>query len=413
MISKKEIVDYYKENIEKIQLPWDSSRRQYRMLCYDKTFRKIKRQIKKPEQLMPYIKEYKPLAIYYTVARWQNPKTTGPKKIIKGYQIADNLILGMDLIFDIDNPKDLDSARKTALKILDIVPNKLLYIVFSGSKGFHLVFKDDTKLPKNPKDRESYLFKKRKDYIVKHLDNIEFDKEMSFNTRQILKVPGTLTKTGAIVTKLTKKQLQKPFTYIIKNHISFLSEGKRSGMLRQMTGWKCELPSPRQRALTGDERSDPISSPNFYIEHFITNEILGCKNRFVLFLHYPLETTLYKRDIKRLMKKYNLGDIFVFKDEQEITALCPRTFQHKRLVKILNASKTTKKYEQGKFRKQFFAVNPNTKIINSFNQSETRARKSKGHSAFINLFTKYQPKETEGKKQIKRIKAKMQEKDGK
>jgi len=113
------------------------------------------------------------------------------------------------------------------------------------------------------------------------------------------------------------------------------------------------------------------------------------------------------------MKKYNLGDIFVFKDEQEITALCPRTFQHKRLVKILNASKTTKKYEQGKFRKQFFAVNPNTKIINSFNQSETRARKSKGHSAFINLFTKYQPKETEGKKQIKRIKAKMQEKDGK
>lgn len=419
MISKQDIKIWYLLNISKIQLPWDSSKRQYKFLCYDGEWRKIRKQIRKPEQLLPYIERYKPLAIYYSLGIWQNPIKLGPRIDTQGYRAVDQNLLSLDLGIDIDEP-NLEIARKKALKILDIANKKyqLLYIAFSGSKGFHLVFKDHQKLPNTPKQREEQVLENRKFFILNHLKGlVEFDEGRSLNTRQVFKLPGTLVvKTGAVAQILTKEQLNKPIKDIIKYHIPFLNEESRSGMLsrinriaKQMTESGVKSRSPSQRSME-KERSGLISSPRFYFEHFITNEVIGCNDRYVLFLHYPLRIKRYKKDIKRLIKIYRLEEVFVFKDKEEITAVCPRTFDNRRLVKILNASKSNKKYEQNKFGKEFFAINSKTTLFDVYTGPVSKTIcKSKGHSSFINKFIKYIPKKTEGKNQIRKIKAKFKE----
>jgi len=416
MISKKDIKIWYLLNISKIQLPWDSSKRQYKFLCYDGSWRKLRKQISRPEQLMPYIEKYSPLAIYFTLGRWQNPVKLGPKANIKGYRVTDHNLLSLDFGIDIDDP-DLEKARKKALKILNIIKKEYqpLYIAFSGTKGFHLVFKDHQKLSNTPKQREEQVLKNRKIFIVKHLKNIKFDIDRSFNTRQVFKVPGTLVaKTGSVVQILTEEQLRKPIRYLIKNKIDFIDNIHRQGMLgrikrvaKQMTYGKNNLPNTSQR-ISEKERTCLISSPQYYFENFITNEVIGCKDKYVLFLHYPLGLNRYKKDIKRLIRVYRLERVFVFKDKEEITAVCCRTFDNRRLVKILNASKSNKKYEQGKFKKQFFAVNSGTTLFDILSGFQFNTFcKSNGHSSFINQFVLYSPKKIEGKNQVRKIKAKF------
>ncbi|MBW2981960.1 hypothetical protein KY343_03715 [Candidatus Woesearchaeota archaeon] len=415
MISKKDIKTWYLLNINKIQLPLDSSKRQYKFLCYNGEWRKIRKQIRRPEQLLPYIEKYKPLSIYYTLGKWQNPVKLGSKRETKGYRVSDHNLLSLDFGIDVDDP-NLEVARRNALKILNIMKKDypLLYIAFSGSKGFHLVFKDTQNLSNAQIQREEKLSDFRKIYISQNLRDIKFDVGRSLNTRQVFKVPGTLAaKTGSVVQILTEEQLKQPINKLIKD-IDFIDDIHRSGMFsriqreaKQMTRVTDSSVTPSAKNL-GAKGADLTIAPKFYFESFITNQVIGCKDRYVLFLHYPLGTKKYKRDIKKLDKIYRLGEVFVFKDEEEITAVCCRTFAHRRLVKILNASKSTKKFEQSKFGKQFFAVNSKTILLDVVVKHSFKSLcKSKGHSAVINCFIKYSPEKTEGKNKVKKVKVKF------
>ena len=421
MLTQKQVLNWYKKHLKEIQLPWDSSHRQYRILDFNGRMHKIRKQISRPEQLLPFIERWPPQKVYYSLARWLNPKRMGPKKIVgPGYLIADNTLLSLDLGFDIDN-EDLEEARLTTNKLLGTMSRmgfKPEYVAFSGSKGFHIVYKETkTSLPPNPKQRESFLSDLRKAFISKHLINTigkeSVDWPRSTNTRQIFKLPGSLdASTGATVQKLTNTQLQAKTDQIIKNHIPFIGTKERQGMLRnqlktnpeQMTGTRRKPHTPRKEPRKA-EGTCP-TSPSTYTETFITNKVKGTKDRYVLFLHYEKNTKRYKKDLKRIKKAYNVGFAAVYQDDQEITILCPQTFQRRRLAKIIHATKSNNKNEMEKFGQQYLPVNTKTRLIRT--HGTFKGRQSLAHTKFINKHAPCTPQKTEGRNELKFVIARFQ-----
>ena len=113
----------------------------------------------------------------------------------------------------------------------------------------------------------------------------------------------------------------------------------------------------------------------------LTNQIKGIKDCFVLFLKYRSEKHA-KSDINLLIEDYKLGDIFIVETIDNVVAIAPKVFSHKRLLKIIKASKSINKKQQEKFGRIFMKM-PVMKLLDAYIENKVDGQISKPHYLYL------------------------------
>ena len=187
--------EFYKNT--KPVLPPFPQTRQFRVRLWDGTWVKIKDRIKTPEQLQQHLIRLGPRDVYFSTARWLNPTVVGPKKLRDaGYKVADNLFLGSELYFDLD-----DATLEDVILLKQYLKNKYnftRFVMIKTGRGYHLWvldFEDIMNIAKKsmPREREIH-YTVVKSHIVKDLlaHNFKFDTPITLDSRRIVRVPNTL-----------------------------------------------------------------------------------------------------------------------------------------------------------------------------------------------------------------------------
>ena len=356
-----EIRKYYREARVDLGCISDLSFRHFRFMLKNGRFQKINDRIRNEEILRKWLLVYSPLDVYYSTSCFLKPEILGRRELTP---LSANLFLSSDIVFDIDrspfSKRNLEKARKETLNLIDFLEQKnyeIKYLAFSGSKGFHAVFKDPYRYEENdPLKREDLAKDKRKSIIqMIQSEGMEVDEKITIDTRRIIRVPGTInSKTGFLCTTLSKNQIDKPVGEILKYvprvkinapMISTLGNENMLCIIRKIPG-----PFNRIGVRLG---------PKYCYASFLTNCVPGIK-RSIPFFEFPLnQSTKIKKIENKLAEiqcNYNLSDIYLFKSESKITAISLRTFQLRRLEKIIKASSSINYNSLVKYKQLFFRV---------------------------------------------------------
>jgi DNA primase catalytic subunit len=339
----------------------DLTHRHFRILLPRGTFLKIPDRITSPAILQHWLARYRPTDVYYSTSCWLSPENLGRRE---GTPLSDNIFLSSDIVFDIDRSpftfENLDDARMDTLRLVEFCRNEGLpvrYIAFSGSKGFHLVCTDTVRYDTpDPRARED-LAKNRRRAILSRVQaaGIAVDPRITPDTRRIIRVPGTInSRTGHICTVLTQDQLLQPIREILK-YVPKVTLGTPQipatgddSSLRgtRIISWLCHRLGVR---------SKPISPVSYAT--FLVNSVPGIERQIPIFM-YPPRRNLQKveTELRLLQQQYGLSDIYLYRSETEITAICLRTFSEDRLRKILKASTATNFATLLKYHQLFFRI---------------------------------------------------------
>ncbi len=304
-------------------------------------FIKVKRKFNSYYELISFLKgNY--LDAYYSTSLWLNPQKLGPRIKEKKYE---EIFLGKDLVFDIDFKeydfiKNIDLAKKETIKLIEIGKKrgwKLNYIAFSGSKGFHISYKNIIKkrIP-DPYEREEYTKEVMEKIAEKISKEVNIDKGITKDTRRIIRIPGTYnSKTGYKCTilnemdlKMETKKLLKSIEResILKRFIKNIYRGKdlmtKLRLIHENSfgGWF----SPGQPSYVSGISSNAIGKrhvlvlefPPYYNKETIKKEIEGYPGVFVktpLFLSFMSYLALDKEELEKIMKKTKSKNLRAFR----------------------------------------------------------------------------------------------------
>ncbi len=335
--------------------------RHFRVLLPRGIFFKIPDRIHSPATLQRWLIRYRPSDVYYSTSCWLAPENLGRRD---GTPLADNIFLSSDIVFDIDRApfsfENLEDARRDTIRLVAYCHENNLpvkYIAFSGSKGFHVICTDTARYDSwDPRIRENLARMRRKD-ILSHVQaaGIAVDPKITPDTRRIIRVPGTInSKTGYLCTVMTEKQLAQPIREILKYVPKVMLDTPQipqAGDDRSLRGsriisWLCHRLGVR---------SKPHSPVSFAT--FLVNSVPGIDRQVPVFV-YPPRRNIAKveTELVRLQQVYGLSDIYLYRSETEITAICLRTFPLRRLEKILRASGSTNYGSLLKYKQLFFRV---------------------------------------------------------
>lgn len=240
----KRIRAYYNSITEaELWLPKDAGFRQFRFFLWDDkqeriVVRVIKDNFRHKRTLLKWLRRLAPLHVYYTTSAWLNPQGIGPdpkgkhgkaKMKKKGWTLSKyhDTMLYQGLYFDVDydnadyneganmmnrllfntvsmfNQSRRGSRVRYFLAGLDKAPT----MVFSGSKGFHLIFEDWDSSRLNRLEMMRYKAHLEKDGIqkfhssakqsivtkLKEMDEkLLLDWEVTQDPRRIIRLPGTV-----------------------------------------------------------------------------------------------------------------------------------------------------------------------------------------------------------------------------
>jgi len=242
----KKIRAYYNSITEaELWMPKDAGFRQFRFFIWDNkreriVVRVIKDNFRHASTLLKWLRKLAPLHVYYTTTAWLNPQGIGPdptgkhgkaKMKKKGWCLEKyhNTMLYQGLYFDVDYDNadynegvnmlmelDRDLGETMPLLVRDprTSPKQLIakglnlddkIFVFSGSKGFHLIYEDwqSSRLTGDSKSHYARLYlndrhamhRAGKEAIVSGLktnSKLLLDWEVTTDTRRIIRVPGTV-----------------------------------------------------------------------------------------------------------------------------------------------------------------------------------------------------------------------------
>lgn len=339
----------------------DCSHRHFRILLPRGTFFKIPDRIRNPATLQRWLVRYRPTDVYYSTSCWLAPENLGRRE---GTPLSDNIFLSSDIVFDIDRSpfscENLEDARRDTIRLVEFCRREALpvkYIAFSGSKGFHVVCSDTGRYDSfDPFFREDSAKAKRKEILTNVLaEGISVDPRITPDTRRIIRVPGTInSKTGYLCTVLTKEQLEEPVREILK-YIPVVNGGTPQipetgddSSLRgyRIISWLCHR---------FGVRSKPLSSVTFAT--FLLNAVPGIDRQIPVFV-YPLQRNRKRieAELIRVQEEYGLSDIYMYRSDTGIAAICLRTFPLRRLEKIMKASGSANYGLLLKYKQLFFRV---------------------------------------------------------
>ncbi len=203
--------------------------------------------------------------VYYSTSSWLDP-TNLPRlrEKTKHYPV----MLDHDVVFDVDvapfSLQNIERARKYAVDIYHRMKEKSTYqfhyAAFSGSKGFHLVYKDlarDKFSIPNPKEREERVREERHVLVDELISRgCVFDSKITSDTRRIIRMPGTFHgSTGWACTILSLDVFMQP----TKNWIRTIE--KRQGAV-VLPRWKRNKKTKRVRKNVVVEEGHPLLQIN-------------------------------------------------------------------------------------------------------------------------------------------------------
>jgi DNA primase catalytic subunit len=352
---------FYQQNPPVLSPITDLSHRHFRLLLPRGTFLKVPVRICSPAALQRRLIRYRPSDVYYSTSCWLVPENLGRRERTP---LANNIFLSSDIVFDIDRSpfslENLECAREDTKQLVAFCHHNGLpikYVAFSGSKGFHVVCDDTHRYQDpHPRAREDMAKEVRKGIISQvQAVGITVDARITTDTRRILRVPGTVnSKTGYVCTLLSMEQLEAPVAEILKyiprvmvcTPLIPATGDDRPLRGSRIISWLCHRLGVRSKPPT-----------RFSYASYLSNAVPGMALQ-IPFFTYPPRRNLQKieTELVRLQSQYNLSDIYLYRSETEISAVCLRTLQLRRLEKIIAASSSTNYGTILKYHQLFFRV---------------------------------------------------------
>jgi hypothetical protein len=302
----------------------------------DGRMRQIRHQIRCLSQLDGIIQRAKPLDVYHSVAYYCNPSIVsfsdfrGKKS---GFQQADNLILGGDLVFDIDSgERGLGFAKKNALTCRDWLLEKGYHpiIIFSG-RGFHLrVNKHDLELTKERPSDRLIEYRKLREPMIQELQLLDVhpDAEVTLSPKSLIRLIGsTNSKTGteAAVVDLDRFDVER--VLVSAAHSPATPQGN-----------DVERKMEYQDGETGPRPSEQADTPTQFL--FLGTQVFGTVNRQVILLRFPFGTPikLIKFRLEHLLRTSQLAPFTLLESltqDRSFYALSPSAVENEHIPRLL------------------------------------------------------------------------------
>ena len=332
----EQIIAHYKSNT--IHLDWLSkpSQHQFRWRTLEGRWVTSKRRIRNYETLMKAIGKNFPSDLYVSTSSWLNPIDL-PR--LRDTELSHPVLLDHLIVFDIDvaplSLKNLEKAKEIAKGVHSFVmlneSVEFVHATFSGSKGFHLIYKDTDRekfgIP-NPKQREETVRKERKDLLSRVLEQgFEVDERITADTRRIIRLPGSIHgKTGFQCTSIDTNQFDIPLTKLLeeipKIDDAVVIPKKAKAIVKK--SFKEEI-------------EDVIDNEHSYLIE-VSNHLPGTKDRSALLFWTPYSwgtnTDCFER-LNMLIEMENLSFGAIFSDGERILFICPESITRAKVAKIL------------------------------------------------------------------------------
>ena len=367
------IKEYYCSDDFNPILPLKPSFRHFRFKLSDGSWRKVKRKIRDVYDFKEALRKLGGVDLYYSTSSWLNPHKISAKSKSGSYRVADNLLLGADLVFDVDAEtpitlESLDLARKSASNLYEGMKAfsdrfDFVDVQWTGGKGFRLFYEDrcfGDSIPSDPHKRIEHWTKNRKifiDELLSYIKNKEFkskfykirtffDEEVSKNIMGVVRINGSVHgKTLMLCESIPVWLLRKPIKVILQKinslsceRLGILEKGNDNGPPNQ----KDRVPRPRTIKREDDVASLASLPPTH--KYFVSNKVFGVANLFVPVFKY-FKGQKYKKELKRLKEEYNLGTLYFYEHNDEWVILSLKTMQRRQLQKMLNKTKSRTKFE--------------------------------------------------------------------
>ena len=375
---KTELRRFYLDHPPDLSMITDLNRRHFRMVLPNGRFLKIKDVIRNTSDLQKWLQRLAPLHVYYSTSTWLNPVVLSPRPKKPGPGFLDSgIILSHDIAYDIDRTpllrRNIEDARNETLKLLTYMTKKgydLKYIAFSGSKGFHIVFKDKPReIIPDPYTREMNLIKEKTALTNEILNaGIDIDTTVTKDTRRIFRVPGTInTRTGYACTVIPRADLECSFNNFFKQiprlpsstkipviqlpkseipmKITKIIDGLRMTALRKSAtreGGRGGSEGIGLRWRPGNKRTGDHypTEPGYYFTTFLQSSVLGTKERHAVLLSFrQTPAPAVEKRVGEIISRFRLSDFYLFRLQDRIIALCLSTVQGNRFQRILDHAK--------------------------------------------------------------------------
>lgn len=334
----------------------------------------IDRQVKNEQELFEAIPfDLDETDIYYSTSCFLEPQSVSKPS-------PSDVILGHDFVIDIDEDfslEGLETARLKAIELVNRLDYKLKYIAFTGSKGFVLVYENPLKLPKDHKKRARFIKQHRQNQI-KVIEGV--DKITTSDPYRIIRLPGSVnTKTGYRCTIISKELLLEPITELLA-HIPYITKERPAICLTKGEGELHRgidevLPPPAKQIGVG-ECSGRNSQPPFF-----SSAVVGTKDRSVLLMrwdkYWPYSHV--KSKLNTAIKRYKLGDVYCFETEKDWYCIGLKTFQRKRLAKILRYLRCKNTYRG--------QIPLDMEYIEKIEGKDTNSYVSRGHERLVSILS--------------------------
>ena len=333
-----EVLHEHYQQAAPLDLGWlgKASRHQFRWRCTKNRWHTSSRQIRSGEVLAKQTLLSTPRDMYVSTSAWLNPVNL-PK--IKDTQTPHPVLIDHLIVFDIDIPpfskSNMERARRSTVSLLDWVEQEhdfqRIHIVFSGSKGFHLVYREKDRsrfsIP-DPREREMAVRSARKALLQSALDaGHPVDAGITADTRRIIRLPGSIHgSTGWECTILTEDQLRSPLKKWVKElprHQNAIRMPRRAKSSKKKV--KQVNTKPDTMAFTSLE---------------LSTHVRGTKDRNALVAWLPPSWGSRKDTVDKateIVEQKQTGPAWFWTDHQRVLMMLPRAFPRQKAAKLARA----------------------------------------------------------------------------
>jgi DNA primase catalytic subunit len=391
------IIAHYKSNT--IHLDWllKPSQHQFRWRTFEGRWLTSKRRIRNHETLMKAIGKNFPSDLYVSTSSWLNPIDL-PR--LRDNDLSHPVLLDHLIVFDIDvaplSMKNLEKAKEIAKGVHSFVMLNesvdFVHATFSGSKGFHLIYRDTDRekfgIP-DPKQREETVRQERKDLLSRVLEQgFEVDERITADTRRIIRLPGSIHgKTGFQCTSIDANQFDMPLTQLLEQ----IPKIDHAVIIPKKA--KVIVKTPVK-----EKKEDVVEHEHSYMME-VSNHLPGTKDRSALLFWTPhswgTDAECFER-LNTLIKIENLSFSAIFSDGERILFICPESITRAKVVKILKDLGMEKLSENLKQREHYWVRisgimdddgiwHNEPKFISIINNNNSKSIFSKAH---LSLLTK-------------------------
>jgi hypothetical protein len=338
-----------------------------------------------------------PSDLYVSTSSWLNPIDL-PR--LRATEVSYPVLIDHLIVFDIDvaplSLKNLDKAKNVAkglhVFVMENESVEFVHATFSGSKGFHLIYRDTDRekfgIP-DPKQREETVRQERKELLSRVLkQGFEVDERITADTRRIIRLPGSIHgKTGFQCTSIDTNQFDMPLTQLLEQ----IPKIDHAVIIPKKA--KVIVKTPVK-----EKKEDVVEYEHSYMME-VSNHLPGTKDRSALLFWTPYswgtDAECFER-LNTLIKIENLSFSAIFSDGERILFICPESITRAKVVKILKDLGMEKLSENLKQREHYWVRisgimdddgiwHNEPKFISIINNNNSKSIFSKAH---LSLLTK-------------------------